>query len=199
MASGYFRFTTAVLLIATCLLLIAVVDSAETITTCDYSDLQVHRLYCDHGVIKVQHALYGRSSSLVCADDKPQNYLANTHCTQPNTANRIKKSCNGKKLCELSLEDFRKPEPCADTFKYLQTNFTCLPAITVVTCEGSVAQLHCGKIYPQFLTFVSCAPFFVMAFVGPITPARFRPSDLHLWRRLRTPRPDHMFIQKGIL
>nr|XP_049610409.1 uncharacterized protein LOC125988797 [Syngnathus scovelli] len=143
MASGCFRLTTAVLLTATCLLLIAVVDSADKITTCDYGDLRVHRLYCDHGVIKVQEALYGRSSSLVCADDNPKKYLANTHCAQPNTANRIKKSCNGKKLCELSLEDFRKPDPCADTFKYLQTNFTCLPAITVVTCEGSVAHLHC--------------------------------------------------------
>ncbi|XP_068506081.1 L-rhamnose-binding lectin SML-like isoform X1 [Syngnathus scovelli] len=143
MASGCFRLTTAVLLTATCLLLIAVVDSADKITTCDYGDLRVHRLYCDHGVIKVQEALYGRSSSLVCADDNPKKYLANTHCAQPNTANRIKKSCNGKKLCELSLEEFRKPDPCADTFKYLQTNFTCLPAITVVTCEGSVAHLHC--------------------------------------------------------
>ncbi|KAM9830029.1 L-rhamnose-binding lectin SML-like [Syngnathus typhle] len=144
MASGYFRLTTAVLLTATCLLLIAVVDSADKITTCDYGHWQVHRLYCDHGVINVQQALYGRSSSLVCANDKPQKRLANTHCAQPNTANRLKKSCNGKKLCEVSLEAFRKPDPCADTFKYFQTNFTCLPAITVVACEGSVAHLHCG-------------------------------------------------------
>ncbi|XP_061128409.1 L-rhamnose-binding lectin CSL1-like [Syngnathus typhle] len=143
MASGCLRLTTAVLLTATCLLVIGV-DSADKITTCDYGHWQVHRLYCDHGVINVQQALYGRSSSLVCANDKPQKHLANTHCAQPNTANRLKKSCNGKKLCEVSLEDFRKPDPCADTFKYFQTNFTCLPAITVVVCEGSVAHLHCG-------------------------------------------------------
>uniref|UniRef100_A0A3B3H953 SUEL-type lectin domain-containing protein n=1 Tax=Oryzias latipes TaxID=8090 RepID=A0A3B3H953_ORYLA len=41
------------------------------------------------------------------------------------------------------LLDVRTSDPCVGTYKYLQTNFICLPA--KVTCEGSTAQLRCGR------------------------------------------------------
>ncbi|XP_077371009.1 L-rhamnose-binding lectin SML-like [Festucalex cinctus] len=137
-----FEINLAVLLLATCLLFTAV-DSAKQVTTCDTKHWQVHRLSCDHGVLKVQQALFGRSSSLVCAEGKPQQALANTKCARKNTKKDLEASCNGKKSCEVSVADFRTPDPCVGTSKYLQTNFTCVSAMTVVACEGSVAHLYC--------------------------------------------------------
>ncbi|XP_061625305.1 L-rhamnose-binding lectin SML-like [Phyllopteryx taeniolatus] len=139
----FFRLNSVPLLTATCLLLTAVVDSVNQVTTCDSNPWQIHRLFCGSGVINMQQALYGRSSSLVCAEGQPQQQLTNTLCARENTVENIKTSCNGKHLCELSLDYFRTPDPCAGTAKYLQTNFTCLPAITVVACESSVAHLYC--------------------------------------------------------
>lgn len=36
--------------------------------------------------------------------------------------------CDGKKVCELSVTDVQSPDPCVDTYKYLETSYTCLPA-----------------------------------------------------------------------
>ncbi|XP_077400838.1 L-rhamnose-binding lectin SML-like [Vanacampus margaritifer] len=142
--SSSFGIALAILLMATCLLFTAV-ESAEQVTSCDSNQWQVHRLSCDHGVLKVLQALYGRSSSLVCAAGRPQQELSNTQCARQNTKGDLEARCNGKKSCELSLADFRTPDPCVNTLKYLQTNFTCLPALTVVACEGSVAHLYCDS------------------------------------------------------
>ncbi|XP_061625300.1 L-rhamnose-binding lectin SML-like isoform X1 [Phyllopteryx taeniolatus] len=139
-----FRLSSALLLTAMCLLLSAVfVDSASQVTTCDFNHWQVHRLYCGHGVISVRQALYGRSSSLVCSEGRPPQELANTLCAQRDTVERLGTICNGKKSCEVIVEEFRSPDPCAGTFKYLQTNFTCVLAFRVVACESSVAHLYC--------------------------------------------------------
>uniref|UniRef100_A0A3B4GWG3 SUEL-type lectin domain-containing protein n=1 Tax=Pundamilia nyererei TaxID=303518 RepID=A0A3B4GWG3_9CICH len=35
--------------------------------------------------------------------------------------------CDGKKVCELSVTDVESPDPCVDTYKYLETSYTCLP------------------------------------------------------------------------
>ncbi|XP_019718506.1 L-rhamnose-binding lectin SML-like isoform X1 [Hippocampus comes] len=144
MDSYRFRLSAVLLLAATGLLLTAVADHVDRVTTCDNNVWQVHRLYCDRGVINVTNSLYGRSNSLVCAEGKSNKRLANTTCNQQGTMDKVKTRCNGKKSCELGLHAFRTPDPCVGTFKYLQTNFTCLEAITLVTCEGSVAYLYCG-------------------------------------------------------
>uniref|UniRef100_A0A3Q2XK11 SUEL-type lectin domain-containing protein n=1 Tax=Hippocampus comes TaxID=109280 RepID=A0A3Q2XK11_HIPCM len=144
MDSHSFGLSAMLLLAATYLLHTAVADSVDRVTTCDDNVLQVHRLHCDHGVIDVVDSLYGRSNSLVCAEGKSDQELANTKCSRQGTLDKVKMSCNGKKSCELGLRAFRTPDPCVGTSKYLQTNFTCQEAMTVVTCEGSVAHLYCG-------------------------------------------------------
>ncbi|XP_077376981.1 L-rhamnose-binding lectin SML-like [Festucalex cinctus] len=142
------KLSAALLLTAACFLLTAVVASAEQMTTCDSHHLNVHRLNCKLGVISVQSAFYGRASSLVCNELRPASQLANTRCSQPGTNNKIRKRCNGKSTCYLNTGAVRSPDPCFGTFKYLQTNFTCVPAITMVACEESMAHLVCdaGKV-----------------------------------------------------
>ncbi|XP_077417852.1 L-rhamnose-binding lectin SML-like [Vanacampus margaritifer] len=139
-----FRLSAALLLTATCFLFTEVVDS-EQMTTCDSHHLNVHQLNCKHGVISVQAALYGRLSTLVCNEVRPAWELANTHCAQPGVVDILRIRCNGKSSCYLNTGAFRIPDPCFGTFKYLQTNFTCVPAITVVACEASLAHLACGQ------------------------------------------------------
>ncbi|XP_061604127.1 rhamnose-binding lectin-like [Phyllopteryx taeniolatus] len=138
-----FRLSAALLLTATCFTLTAVVDSRERMTTCDTDPFNTHRLTCDEGVISVDEALYGRSDSLVCSEGRPAQELANTQCAQEGTLSNISTRCNGKKSCEVNTATFRNPDPCSGILKYLETNFTCFPAITVVACEGSLAQLFC--------------------------------------------------------
>uniref|UniRef100_A0A3Q2XLR0 L-rhamnose-binding lectin SML-like n=1 Tax=Hippocampus comes TaxID=109280 RepID=A0A3Q2XLR0_HIPCM len=139
MDSYRFRLSAVLLLAATGLLLTAVADHVDRVTTCDNNVWQVHRLYCDRGVINVTNSLYGRSNSLVCAEGKSNKRLANTTCNQQGTMDKVKTRCNGKKSCELGLHAFRTPDPCVGTFKYLQTNFTCLEASmgSVITIYGA--------------------------------------------------------------
>ncbi|XP_077371007.1 L-rhamnose-binding lectin SML-like [Festucalex cinctus] len=138
-----FRLSSALLLAATCFLFTAVVYSVEQVTTCDGDASFNHRLNCEQGVISVQQALYGRSNSLICSEGRPPRQLANTRCARQGTVDYLRKRCNGKKSCEVVTGEFCSPDPCFGTFKYLQTNFTCFPAITVVACEESLAYLFC--------------------------------------------------------
>lgn len=42
-------------------------------------------------------------------------------------------SCDGKKVCEVTPAIFAR-DPCNDTFKYIQTTYTCIPASESRTC-----------------------------------------------------------------
>ncbi|KAL7399024.1 hypothetical protein ABVT39_018742 [Epinephelus coioides] len=134
------RLGTTLLLAAACVLVSPAV-STETVLTCQVDTVQ--RLSCDSGVISVQEALYGRTDSETCSEGKPQAQLTNTDCAQEGTVDVLKRRCDGKRVCEVSVNVFGSPDPCEGTSKYLQTKFICLPAIHLVTCEHSFANLHC--------------------------------------------------------
>uniref|UniRef100_A0A3P9HZ64 SUEL-type lectin domain-containing protein n=1 Tax=Oryzias latipes TaxID=8090 RepID=A0A3P9HZ64_ORYLA len=96
-------------------------------------------------LISVQSALYGRADSVTCSEGRPANQLSNTMCSQNGILDLVKRSCELRQRCRIDMRDVRTSDPCVGTYKYLQTNFICLPAIQDVTCEGSTAQLRCGK------------------------------------------------------
>ncbi|XP_010753773.2 L-rhamnose-binding lectin SML-like [Larimichthys crocea] len=130
-------FSITLLLSATCLLVNAV---AETVTTCEGDN--VHRLSCDIGVISVETVLYGLADSGMCSEGKPLQEVSES-CSPLRTVDNLKTRCNGKRVCEVTESVFGASQSCSGTFKYVQTNYTCLPAIHLVTCEHSVAHLQC--------------------------------------------------------
>ncbi|XP_049436889.1 uncharacterized protein LOC125891562 [Epinephelus fuscoguttatus] len=136
-----YRLSTTLLLAATCLLMTAVV-STEKVVTCGSSG-NVQRLSCESGVIVVQAALYGRADNETCSEGRPQNQLANTQCAQKGTVDVLRRRCDGKRECELNVNLVRNSNPCRGIYKYLETTFTCFPAIHFAACEGSVAHLKC--------------------------------------------------------
>ncbi|CAK6954984.1 L-rhamnose-binding lectin SML-like isoform X2 [Scomber scombrus] len=131
-------FSTTLLLAAICLLV-----SGETTTTCGGN--HVHRLSCDIGVIRVQTALYGREDSETCIEGKPQEQISNRECSLSGAVDVLKSRCDGKLVCELSVDVFAQSDPCSGTYKYLQTNYDCLPSIHLITCEHSLAHLDCDN------------------------------------------------------
>ncbi|XP_028265008.1 L-rhamnose-binding lectin SML-like [Parambassis ranga] len=116
--------------------------STERVVTCDDLD-NVQRLSCDSGVIVVQSVLYGRSDTETCSEGRPANQLTNTSCAQKGTLEVIKKRCDGKRVCEIRTNLVRTSDPCGGIYKYLDTTYACFPAIHSVTCEQSLANLHC--------------------------------------------------------
>ncbi|XP_017266736.1 L-rhamnose-binding lectin SML [Kryptolebias marmoratus] len=135
-------FSSTLLLAASCLLVHAG-SPTETVTTCE-NDI-VHRLSCDSGeVISVQNSMYGRADSVTCIEGRPQSQISNTNCALVGVADVVKKRCNGKKVCELS-SNILGSDPCRGTAKYLQTTYTCLPAVHRKTCEHSLAHLQCAE------------------------------------------------------
>lgn len=110
--------------------------------TCDELN-NVQRLSCDNGVISVQEALYGRADSEICSEGKPPEQLTDTKCSQQGTLEVLQKRCDGKRVCEINTNVVRTSDPCDGIYKYLETKYTCLPAIYSVVCEHSSANLHC--------------------------------------------------------
>ncbi|XP_032375875.1 L-rhamnose-binding lectin SML isoform X1 [Etheostoma spectabile] len=138
----HFRLSTTLLLAATCSLMTAVVSTEKAIT-CG-GDGNVQRLSCDTGVISVQTALYGRSDTVTCSEGRPPAQLANTQCSLAGTVDVLKNRCDGKRQCELNINVFTT-DPCYGIYKYLETTYTCLPALHIDACEGSLAQLQCDQ------------------------------------------------------
>ncbi|CAB1423710.1 unnamed protein product [Pleuronectes platessa] len=136
----HFQLSTTLLLATICLFQTTV--SIETVITCD-NGRNVQRLSCDTGVVRVDAVLYGRSNQETCSAGRPPQQLANTGCSQMGTVTVLKNRCDGKKVCEINTNIVRTSNPCPGIHKYLETSYTCVPAIRVVACEGSSAHLFC--------------------------------------------------------
>ncbi|XP_077942265.1 L-rhamnose-binding lectin SML-like [Gasterosteus aculeatus] len=119
--------------------IIRAVDSTKKVTTC-YNGANVQRLSCDTGVIQVDSALYGRKDKETCSEEIPPNQLADTTCSLAGTTALVKTGCDGKRECELNPNTVRTSDPCRGISKYLQTIYSCFPAIHFATCEGSLAD-----------------------------------------------------------
>ncbi|XP_018584761.2 uncharacterized protein LOC108920449 [Scleropages formosus] len=111
------------------------------VTTCDGS---VQQLSCEEGIIKIESANYGRTNGITCSQGVPTQQLTNVQCNQPGVYCLVSQRCDGTKKCEVSVGPTEFSDPCADTFKYLETSYSCIPANTSVTCEYGVGTLNCG-------------------------------------------------------
>ncbi|XP_038579130.1 L-rhamnose-binding lectin SML-like [Micropterus salmoides] len=136
-----FRLCTTLLRAAIYFVMTAVVSAERVITCADVQNVQ--RLSCDMGVINVEAAMYGRANSETCSEGRSQEQLANTECSQNGTVEILKRRCNGRRVCEFNTNVVRTSDPCHGIYKYLETNYTCFPAIHLVTCEHSLAHLYC--------------------------------------------------------
>nr|XP_014265748.2 rhamnose-binding lectin isoform X1 [Maylandia zebra] len=101
--------------------------SSTRVITCDGHLVQ--HLCCESGVIVVE------SVEHTCGDEE--------HCSQHHKLKAIKKSCDGKKTCDIDIQIFGTPVPGA--CKYLDTTFACFPAVHSTACEGSNANLRCDE------------------------------------------------------
>ncbi|KAK7930462.1 hypothetical protein WMY93_006857 [Mugilogobius chulae] len=109
---------------------------ADKVVTCG---AHVQRLNCESGVIRVDSAFYGRQNSVTCAGGKTPEEVAKHSLLSRRRAG----SAQDQKWCELNGNVFE--DPCSDTFKYLETTFSCIPATHGVVCEHSMIELQCGQ------------------------------------------------------
>ncbi|TKS77257.1 L-rhamnose-binding lectin SML [Collichthys lucidus] len=79
------------------------------------------------GVISVETVLYGLTDSGMCSEGKPLQEVSES-CSPSRAVDNLKTKCNGKRVCEVTESVFGASQSCSGAFKYLQTNYTCLPA-----------------------------------------------------------------------
>ncbi|KAM4571416.1 L-rhamnose-binding lectin CSL2-like [Fundulus diaphanus] len=149
------RLTVASLVAATCLLVGSGLCRANTfsspnplstkrVITCDDPD-NVQRLSCETGVITVESVLYGRLNRETCSEGRPENQLSNTSCSQQGALETLKAICNGRKVCEVNAKLFRTSDPCYGIYKYVDTTYSCFPAVHTMACESSETNLQCDE------------------------------------------------------
>uniref|UniRef100_A0A672HAV1 SUEL-type lectin domain-containing protein n=1 Tax=Salarias fasciatus TaxID=181472 RepID=A0A672HAV1_SALFA len=101
-------------------------------------------------VISILEANYGRLESGKCAKGRPKSQLRNVKCSNP--ASKVSETCDGKRSCNIRASNSMFGDPCRGTYKYLEVDYVCQEPepkpreISSVTCEGSRAQLKCGKV-----------------------------------------------------
>ncbi|XP_008413136.1 L-rhamnose-binding lectin CSL2-like [Poecilia reticulata] len=117
---------------------------SQRVITCDDSD-NVQHLSCETGVIAVQSVLYGREDRETCSEFRPDNQLTNTKCSQKGSLDTLKARCDGKKVCEVNAGVFHTSDPCYGIYKYVDTTYSCFPAVRTVACEQSLLNLQCDE------------------------------------------------------
>uniref|UniRef100_A0A3B5PTB0 SUEL-type lectin domain-containing protein n=1 Tax=Xiphophorus maculatus TaxID=8083 RepID=A0A3B5PTB0_XIPMA len=93
--------------------------------------------------IYVTSATYGRTDKKTCSARRPADQLKNTECFT--YAEEVGERCNGKQWCKVKASNYVFGDPCYGTYKYLEVEYICYGIKTVVACEGSEAQISCGK------------------------------------------------------
>ena len=86
------------------------------------------KLSCDIGVpIKIIKANYGRTDSAVC-NGKPncgkESLFKNTDCIS-NQVSNLAKLCDGIESCTIKVSSAQLGNPCKDTYKYLDIDYSC--------------------------------------------------------------------------
>uniref|UniRef100_A0A672MZJ5 L-rhamnose-binding lectin CSL3-like n=1 Tax=Sinocyclocheilus grahami TaxID=75366 RepID=A0A672MZJ5_SINGR len=108
---------------------------SATVVTCDGF---VQHLSCDTGVISVQSATYGRTSSQICSFGRPQSQISNTWCSI--NVPVIYKRCDGLRTCGLNTQGLSTPDPCFGTYKVCQNPQNCI--IRLLFFHGTVIHIH---------------------------------------------------------
>ena len=82
---------------------------------------------CPSGkVISVISAFYGRKNATLCRNDD-DSLPVNTNCEAPNTLSMVSQTCDVRSSCTIYTNSFDQfgADPCPDTTKYLQVEYTC--------------------------------------------------------------------------
>uniref|UniRef100_A0A8C9QZH8 SUEL-type lectin domain-containing protein n=1 Tax=Scleropages formosus TaxID=113540 RepID=A0A8C9QZH8_SCLFO len=109
------------------------------------------RLNFRTGVIKIRSANYGRTNGYTCSagGNTCNSFSAQFAGFSHHLLTEINR-CDGSQYCELNVGPEQFPDPCANTFKYLNTSYSCLHADTSVTCEHEVGELNCAGVIKVF-------------------------------------------------
>ncbi|KAK7930461.1 hypothetical protein WMY93_006856 [Mugilogobius chulae] len=105
----------------------------------------VHRLACETGVIKVTSSFFGRRDTRTCATGRESESKV-TDCSLDSALALVSKTCNGKKVCEVNENSFER-DPCEGVFKYIVSEYTCIPAIHLIACDQNMAHLECHSVF----------------------------------------------------
>uniref|UniRef100_A0A673M0M9 L-rhamnose-binding lectin CSL2-like n=1 Tax=Sinocyclocheilus rhinocerous TaxID=307959 RepID=A0A673M0M9_9TELE len=118
-------FLTVVLLNSRLLISLFIMYSIVIVVVLTVIHYVLMFFFCsDTGVISVQSATCGRTSSQICSVGRPPSETSNTQCS-------IDVPAVFKRLlikCELNTQGLAPKDPCFGTYKYYTTNYICIPA-----------------------------------------------------------------------
>uniref|UniRef100_A0A671S713 SUEL-type lectin domain-containing protein n=1 Tax=Sinocyclocheilus anshuiensis TaxID=1608454 RepID=A0A671S713_9TELE len=93
--------------------------------------------YSDSGVISVQLATFGRTSSQICSNFE--------YVVYPVVCLLISLSlnrCDGLRECEIGTQGLASKDPCFGTYKYYTTNYICIPMTWIHLRNAIFFYLH---------------------------------------------------------
>ncbi|KAL1005095.1 hypothetical protein UPYG_G00054440 [Umbra pygmaea] len=93
-------------------------------------------------VIMIETANYGRTDDKIC--DADQFQMENTQCYLPDALKIMSQRCNNRTQCVVVAGVDVFPDPCPGTYKYLETQYECVPYKVdqkVFVCPGSLLSV----------------------------------------------------------
>ncbi|XP_031584930.2 rhamnose-binding lectin-like [Oreochromis aureus] len=115
--------------------------STNRVITCDGHLVQ--HLGCGLSLISAFVSYCVKQSGVIVVESVEYRCGQQEQSSQHDKLKVIKKSCDGKKTCDIDIQIFGTPDP--GTCKYLDTTFACFPAVHSTACEGSTANLRCDE------------------------------------------------------
>jgi len=118
---------------------------SETSIACEGSDLNIT---CEAGnLINLISVNYGRSAIGQDVCDSHHD-TSNTNCKSSTSMEEVAERCSGKVSCSVAASNAVFGDPCRNTYKYLEVQYTCEPPQTSIACEKSELNISCesGKL-----------------------------------------------------
>ncbi|XP_069108330.1 latrophilin Cirl-like [Argopecten irradians] len=127
-----------------------VVDRLEVQHVCEGNEKTIN---CSNRRILIHSARYGRFDSVTC----PHPYMANVGCGTDGV-DEIRSRCNGRPICRLEALNNLFTDPCPNTYKYLEVNYTCMMEETTTKALTTITSTSIITTTPATTTELTTTP-----------------------------------------
>ncbi|XP_028296657.1 L-rhamnose-binding lectin CSL1-like [Gouania willdenowi] len=117
---------------------------SNTVLTCDLRE-NIQQLQCEEGLIVVDNVTVSHRASESCVEGVRPRFLKPPLCSMTLVKALLQQTCNGRSSCSVMMDLCTAIGSCDRRCVWMETQYTCVSAVSQQVCQQRKAELHCGS------------------------------------------------------